>query len=37
MQEKEKAAEEHRRNIAEYKKFLECCDFIKVLLDSNFY
>ncbi|KAJ4701578.1 pre-mRNA-processing protein 40A [Melia azedarach] len=28
--EKEKAAEEHRRNIAEYRKFLESCDFIKV-------
>ncbi|KAM7280753.1 hypothetical protein ACFE04_007887 [Oxalis oulophora] len=28
--EKEKAAEERRRNIAEYRKFLESCDFIKV-------
>ncbi|OAY23068.1 pre-mRNA-processing protein 40A isoform X2 [Manihot esculenta] len=28
--EREKAAEEHRRNVAEYKKFLESCDFIKV-------
>ncbi|KAL5780053.1 hypothetical protein ACOSQ2_010790 [Xanthoceras sorbifolium] len=28
--EKEKAAEEHRNNIAEYKKFLESCEFIKV-------
>ncbi|EXC51391.1 Pre-mRNA-processing factor 40-A-like protein [Morus notabilis] len=28
--EKEKAAEEHRRNAAEYRKFLESCDFIKV-------
>ncbi|KAB1203954.1 Pre-mRNA-processing protein 40A [Morella rubra] len=27
--EKEKAAEEHRLNIAEYRKFLESCDFIK--------
>ncbi|CAL1395733.1 unnamed protein product [Linum trigynum] len=28
--EKEKAAEEHRRNVSEYRKFLESCDFIKV-------
>ncbi|PON65555.1 WW domain containing protein [Parasponia andersonii] len=28
--EKEKAAEEHRQNVAEYRKFLESCDFIKV-------
>lgn len=28
--EKEKAAEEHRRNAAEFRKFLESCDFIKV-------
>ncbi|XP_021687359.2 pre-mRNA-processing protein 40A isoform X4 [Hevea brasiliensis] len=28
--EREKAAEDHRRNVAEYKKFLESCDFIKV-------
>ncbi|KDP41586.1 hypothetical protein JCGZ_15993 [Jatropha curcas] len=28
--EKEKAEEDHRRNKAEYKKFLESCDFIKV-------
>ncbi|CAB4266162.1 unnamed protein product [Prunus armeniaca] len=28
--EKEKAAEEHKQNIAEYRKFLESCDFIKV-------
>ncbi|KAJ0024473.1 hypothetical protein Pint_08612 [Pistacia integerrima] len=28
--EKEKAAEDQRRNIAEYRKFLESCDFIKV-------
>ncbi|KAL6207966.1 hypothetical protein ACLB2K_018918 [Fragaria x ananassa] len=28
--EKEIAAEEHRRNIFEYKEFLESCDFIKV-------
>ncbi|KAJ7966494.1 pre-mRNA-processing protein 40A [Quillaja saponaria] len=28
--EKENSAEEHRRNIAEYRKFLESCDFIKV-------
>ncbi|KAI9118530.1 hypothetical protein K1719_010862 [Acacia pycnantha] len=27
--EKEQAAEEHRRNIAEFRKFLECCDFVK--------
>ncbi|XVE70224.1 hypothetical protein DITRI_Ditri10aG0055700 [Diplodiscus trichospermus] len=27
--EREKAAEEKRRNIAEYRKFLESCDFIK--------
>ncbi|CAK7347390.1 unnamed protein product [Dovyalis caffra] len=27
--EKEKAAEDHRRNVAEYRKFLESCDFIK--------
>lgn len=27
--EKEKAVEEHRQNIAEYRKFLESCDFIK--------
>ena len=32
MQEKEKAAEEHKQNIAEYRKFLESCDFIKVSL-----
>ena len=30
MQEKEKAAEEHRRNVAEYRKFLESCEFIKL-------
>ncbi|KAH0972215.1 hypothetical protein GBA52_024371 [Prunus armeniaca] len=28
--EKEKAAEERKQNIAEYRKFLESCDFIKV-------
>ncbi|KAM5565918.1 pre-mRNA-processing protein 40A [Rosa sericea] len=28
--EKEYAAEEHRRNISEYREFLESCDFIKV-------
>ncbi|XP_044475954.1 pre-mRNA-processing protein 40A-like [Mangifera indica] len=28
--EKEKAAEDHRQNIAEYRKFLVSCDFIKV-------
>lgn len=28
--EKERAAEEHRHNIAEYRKYLESCDFIKV-------
>lgn len=28
--EKEQAAEEHRRNIAEFRKFLESCDFVKV-------
>ncbi|KAK9946359.1 hypothetical protein M0R45_011827 [Rubus argutus] len=28
--EKENAAEEHRRNISEYREFLESCDFIKV-------
>ncbi|XP_031377807.1 pre-mRNA-processing protein 40A isoform X2 [Punica granatum] len=28
--EKEKAAEEHRHNITEYRKYLESCDFIKV-------
>ncbi|GKV20029.1 hypothetical protein SLEP1_g30209 [Rubroshorea leprosula] len=28
--EKEKAAEEHRRYVADYRKFLESCDFIKV-------
>ncbi|KAJ4848786.1 hypothetical protein Tsubulata_025770 [Turnera subulata] len=28
--EKEKAAEDHRRNLAEYKKFLESCEYIKV-------
>ncbi|KAJ6321046.1 hypothetical protein OIU78_016277 [Salix suchowensis] len=27
--EKEKAAEDRRRNVAEYRKFLESCDFIK--------
>lgn len=32
MQEKEKAAEDHKQNIAEYRKFLESCDFIKVSL-----
>lgn len=30
MQEKEKAVEDHRQNVAEYRKFLESCDFIKV-------
>lgn len=30
MQEKEKAAEEHRWNVAEYRKFLESCNLIKV-------
>ena len=30
LQEKEKAAEEHRRNVAEYRKFLESCEFIKL-------
>jgi uncharacterized protein with WD repeat len=30
LQEKEKAAEEHRWSISEYKKYLESCDFIKV-------
>lgn len=34
MQEKEKAAEDHRLNIVEYRKFLESCDFIKVQLNS---
>ncbi|CAN1775919.1 Pre-mRNA-processing protein 40A [Linum perenne] len=28
--EREKAAEEHRRNVSEYRQFLESCDFIKV-------
>ncbi|KAK7291040.1 hypothetical protein RIF29_05900 [Crotalaria pallida] len=28
--EKESAAEEHKRNIAEYRKFLESCDYVKV-------
>ncbi|KAK7321624.1 hypothetical protein VNO77_32449 [Canavalia gladiata] len=28
--EKEYAAEEHRRNVAEYRKFLESCDYVKV-------
>ncbi|XP_065847148.1 pre-mRNA-processing protein 40A isoform X2 [Euphorbia lathyris] len=28
--EREKAAEDHKRNVAEYKKFLASCDFIKV-------
>ncbi|KAJ1384756.1 FF domain [Sesbania bispinosa] len=28
--EKENAAEEHRRSIAEYRKFLESCDYVKV-------
>ncbi|XP_068312816.1 pre-mRNA-processing protein 40A-like isoform X1 [Pyrus communis] len=28
--EKQKAAEEHKQNIVEYRKFLESCDFIKV-------
>ncbi|XP_038715339.1 pre-mRNA-processing protein 40A isoform X2 [Tripterygium wilfordii] len=28
--EKENAAEDHRRNVAEYREFLESCDFIKV-------
>ncbi|XP_027332843.1 pre-mRNA-processing protein 40A isoform X2 [Abrus precatorius] len=28
--EKENAAEEHRRNIAQYRKFLESCDYVKV-------
>ncbi|XP_062098963.1 pre-mRNA-processing protein 40A [Humulus lupulus] len=28
--EKEQAAEEHRQNVAEYRKFLESCEFIKV-------
>ncbi|KAL1368399.1 hypothetical protein AAHE18_02G118600 [Arachis hypogaea] len=28
--EKENAAEEHRRNLAEYRKFLESCDYVKV-------
>ncbi|KAL0545547.1 hypothetical protein IC582_015433 [Cucumis melo] len=28
--EKERAAEEHKKNIAEYRKFLESCDYIKV-------
>ncbi|KAL5127108.1 Pre-mRNA-processing protein 40A [Glycine soja] len=28
--EKENAAEEHRQNIAEYRKFLESCDYVKV-------
>lgn len=32
MQEKEKAAEVHRQSVAEYRKFLESCDFIKVFL-----
>ena len=35
MQEKEKDAEEHRRNVAEYKKFLQSCDFIKVRLTNE--
>ncbi|KAJ9186855.1 hypothetical protein P3X46_002384 [Hevea brasiliensis] len=30
LEEREKAAEDHRRNVAEYRKFLESCDFIKV-------
>ncbi|KAM6543363.1 hypothetical protein CsatB_007810 [Cannabis sativa] len=28
--EKEQAAEEHRQNVAEYRRFLESCEFIKV-------
>ncbi|KAK7310756.1 hypothetical protein RJT34_08467 [Clitoria ternatea] len=28
--EKENAAEEHRRNVAEYRKFLVACDYVKV-------
>jgi len=32
LQEKENAADEHRRNLAEYRKFLESCDFVKVHL-----
>ncbi|XP_073223341.1 pre-mRNA-processing protein 40A isoform X2 [Cicer arietinum] len=28
--EKENAAEEHRRNLAEYRKFLQSCDYVKV-------
>jgi hypothetical protein len=35
MQEKEKAAEDRRRNVAEYRKFLESCDFIKVFLKGH--
>ncbi|KAJ8766677.1 hypothetical protein K2173_004501 [Erythroxylum novogranatense] len=30
LKEKEKAAEEHKQHLAEYRKFLESCDFIKV-------
>jgi hypothetical protein len=28
------AAEEHRLNISEYRKYLESCDFIKVHLEK---
>jgi pre-mRNA-processing factor 40 len=30
LQEKAKAAEEHKKYVAEYQAFLESCDFIKV-------
>lgn len=33
LQERIKAAEEHKRNIMEYRAFLESCDFIKALLN----
>lgn len=35
-QERAKAQEERKRNITEYRKFLESCDFIKVLFLSRF-
>lgn len=34
MQEKAKAAEEHKQNIIEYRAFLESCDFIKVCVKT---
>lgn len=33
IQERAKAAEEHKRNIMEYRAFLESCDFIKVFFE----